>query len=529
MTFYELRLSSLLLPFQGITRHLPSFQGMRQSRIGKRRPATACGWALVLLLLGSTPSPVGADDWPQFRGPNCSGLSAGTAPLPVQFSAQTARWKVDLGDGIGCPIVVSGRVFVSAMVDDHTIGLFAFDAEDGHPLWKRTWPTGPLPEIHKTNSHCSTTPAADDERVYFYFSTLGMRAVDAKTGGDVWHQEMPTPFFVFKWGPGMSPVLHEDTLYFCQDDDLHPAMYAFRKTNGELLWKDDRSAMAVNYSHPVVCKTDRGPEIVVAGTRQLIGYDPTTGERLWHADTLLRNIKTTPVSLDGVIYISLQSSGIANQWLATADRSETGNNDGKLTKAEMQAFVGEQQIPAAFYRKTFDRGDVNGDGFLEGEELDKAFLDPTNFAGARYDAEAPADEFVMAIRGGGRGDVTKTHVLWKHPTRHTDHIVSPLISDNRMLLIKAGGIASMFETRGGTAVRTASRIRNPGDYFASPIRGDGKIYVAGENGVVVVLADSPSLEVLARNQMDDSLVATPAIADGHLFVRTRSQLICVGD
>ncbi len=481
-------------------------------------------WAGVMIALCGF---LQADDWPQFRGPNCSGLSESTESLPVQFSAKNAHWSVNLGDGIGCPIVASGRVFVSAMVDDKTIGLFAYDAHDGHRLWQRTWPTGDLPEIHKTNSHCSTTPAADSERVYFYFSTLGMRAVDAETGVDAWHHPLPTPFFVFKWGPGMSPVLHDNKLIFCQDDDLNPAIYAFDKTNGTLLWKDDRHAMAVNYSHPVVCETDQGPEIVVAGTRQLIGYDPNTGERLWHANTLLRNIKTTPVSQDGLIYISLQSSGIANQWLATADRSDTGNNDGKLSKQEMQAFVGAQQIPAAFYRKTFDRGDENGDGFLEGEELDKAFLDPSNFAGARFDAEAPADEFIMAIRGGGRGDVTGSHVLWKHPTKHTDHIVSPLISENRMLLIKAGGIASLFETAGGTAIRTTSRIRNPGDYFASPIRGDGKIYVAGENGVIVVLQDSPSLEVLARNQMDGSIVATPAIADGCLFVRTRSKLICV--
>jgi outer membrane protein assembly factor BamB len=496
-------------------------------------PCRTCGEAsramlLLLFVVVVTTSGLRADDWPQFRGPNCSGISNSKKSLPVEFSAKTAQWSVDLGDGIGCPIVVAGRVFVSAMVDDKTIGLFAYDAIDGHPLWKRTWPTGDLAEVHATNSHCSTTPAADSQRVYFYFSTLGLRTVDAETGVDVWRYELPTPFFVFKWGPGMSPVLHEDKVIFCQDDDLHPAIYAFKKTTGKLLWKDERSAMAVNYSHPVVCQTERGAEIVVAGTRQLIGYDPDSGARLWYANTLLRNIKTTPVSLDGRIYISLQSSGIANQWLATADRSDTGNGDGKLSKEEMQAFVGKQKIPEAFFRKTFDRGDVNRDGFLEGEELDKAFLDPTNFGGARFDAEAPADEFIMAIRGGGRGDVTQSHTLWKHPTKHTDHIVSPLISQNRMLLITTGGIASMFETTGGTMIRSTTRIRNPGSYFASPIRGDGKIYVAGENGVVVVLQDSPSLEVLARNQMDDSIIATPAIAEGRLYIRTRSKLICVG-
>ena len=84
--------------------------------------------------------------------------------------------------------------------------------------------TGRLPDINQTNSHASTTPAADDERVYFYFSTLGLIAVDAQTGEDVWHQKLPTPFFVFKWGPGMSPVLYEDKVLFCQDDDLFPSV-----------------------------------------------------------------------------------------------------------------------------------------------------------------------------------------------------------------------------------------------------------------------------------------------------------------
>ena len=384
-----------------------------------------------------------AGDWPQFRGPNCSGVSTEDVSLPTTFSDEdNVRWAAELGDGIGSPVVAAGRVFVSAMVDESTIGLSAFDAKSGDQLWKRTWPAGDLPDIHKTNSHASTTPAADAERVYFYFSTLGMLALDAKDGSDVWQYDLPEPYFVFKWGAGMSPVLHKDLLLFVQDDDLYPAFYAFDKRTGDVRWRDDRSDMAVNYSHPVICETERGDEIVVAGTGLLIGYDPNTGERLWKARTLLRNIKTTPVVQDGIIYISLQSGGIANQWLASVDRADTGNSDGKLTREEIQAFVGDRPVPEAFYEKTFGRGDVNKDGQLEGEELDLAFLSPENFAGASYTAKNPAQEFVLAVRPGGRGDVTDTHVLWKHPTKYTDHIVSPLVIDNRMLLVKGGGIAT---------------------------------------------------------------------------------------
>ena len=488
-------------------------------------------FALPLLcgcfLFGDT---VRAEDWAQFRGPNCSGVSTSKLPLPTTFSAtENVAWSAKIGDGIGCPIVAAGRVFVSAMIDDVTVGLLAFDAASGRKLWERSWPTGKLPEVHKTNSHAATTAAADGERVYFYFSTLGMVAVDADTGEDVWQKKLPVPYFVFKWGAGMSPVLYKNMVLFVQDDDLNPAFYAFDKTSGKILWKDDRSDQAVNYSHPVICETDRGDEIVIAGTGSLVGYSPKTGKRLWTARTLLRNIKTTPVSMGGVIYVSLQSSGIANQWLATADRSDTGNKDGKLSKAEMQAFVGEDKIPETFFKKTFDRGDVNKDGFLEGRELDLAFLNPDNFAGARFDVENPADEFILAIRGGGRGDVTDSHLLWKHNTKYTDHIVSPLVVDGRMLLIKGGGIGTCFETEKGGSLWGPKRIQNAGEYFASPVYGDGKIYIAGENGNVVVLENGPELKILAKNDLGDSVLGTPAIADGRLFFRTRTSLICVAN
>ena len=482
-----------------------------------------------LVLICSTFS--SAEDWPQFRGQNCAGISTSKKSLPTKFSdSENVRWSESVGDGVGSPVVAAGRVFTTTMIDEKTVGLVALDAASGKQLWQRKWKTGKLPSVHETNSHASTTPAADDERVYFYFSTLGLIAVDAKSGKDVWHVKMPTPFFVFKWGPAMSPVLYKDMVLFCQDDDLYPAMYAIDKRTGDIRWKDDRGDMAVNYSHPVIYPTDRGDEIVVAGTGKLIGYDPKSGKRLWFAKTLLRNVKTTPVVVDGVIYISLQSGGIANQWLATADLSDTGNSDGKLTKAEMQAFVGETKIPEAFYKRTFDKGDTNKDGALEGEELDKAFLHPDNFAGARFDDESPADEYIMAVRGGGRGDVTETHVLWKHPTKHTDHIVSPFVLDDRMLLVKGGGISTVFETTKGRSLRKAKRIaRKPSEYFASPVYGDEKIFVAGADGVVVVLKNSPDYEVLAENDLGDAIIGTPAIADGSLFFRTRESVICVGN
>ena len=362
---------------------------MRRPFFASARQLLTCA---VLASAGFSLAFGGSGDWPQFRGPNCSGISPDAHTLPTKFSeTENVQWSKTLADGIGSPIVADGRVFTTAIINPPApaddpfdtsetqepqsvptdgptkVVLYGFDAQTGEKLWERIWETGELPEIHHTNSHASSTPAADDERVYFYFSTLGMLCVDAHTGKDVWQAEVPVPFTVFKWGAGMSPILYEDLLIFCQDDDLSPAMYAWNKRTGELQWRDDRIDQCVNYSHPIINTTPDGDELVVAGTGKLIGYDIQSGRRKWHARTLLRNIKTTPVAHDGVIYISIQSGGITNQWIASVDEwPGTGNKDGRITKDEIQAFVGKDPVPEAFYKRTFDRGDINGDGALEG-------------------------------------------------------------------------------------------------------------------------------------------------------------------
>jgi outer membrane protein assembly factor BamB len=96
-----------------------------------------------------------------------------------------------------------------------------------------------------------------------------------------------------------------------------------------------------------------------------------------------------------------------------------------------------------------------------------------------------------------------------------------------MLLLKGGGITTVFDATTGGPLRGPKRIASASDYFASPVSGDGKIYLAGENGMITVLADDPDYEVLAINDVGGSVVGTPAIAAGALFVRTRDKLLCI--
>jgi outer membrane protein assembly factor BamB len=488
-----------------------------------------------------------AEDWPQWRGPNSTGLSKSKKPLPVEFSpTDHVRWSVELGEGVCSPTIVAGRVFSTAILGDEDeerrFAIFCFDAADGHTIWERKMPVGkkPLAAIHEATSYASATPTADAERVYVYFTRLGLMALDTRSGETVWRLPVPEPYYIFDWGPGMSPVLHGDNLYFCQDDDLSPALYAIEKKTGKVLWKDDRSDIAVCYSHPVICETPAGPEVVVAGTGKLMGYNIADGKRKWAAELFCRNIKTTPISLDGIIYVSVESYGMSYQWRATAD----ADGDGKITRDEIRASRKDKgvDIPDAFWKK-FERGDTNKDDILEGEEIDLAFLDPSNQGGLlarevqargkgesdwkRFDDELQKESSVQAIRGGGKGDVTKTHVLWKKVTKAPDHLVSPLVLDGRILFIKGEGIASCLDAATGEPIWSQKRIGNLGTCLGSPVAGDGKVYAASLSGHVAVLESGPALKILANNDMGESIVGTPGIADGRLYIRTRTKLYCV--
>ena len=140
---------------------------------------------------------------------------------------------------------------------------------------------------------------------------------------------------------------------------------------------------------------------------------------------------------------------------------------------------------------------------------------------------AAGGNIIQAIKGGGTGDVTKTHVLWNIDPKTPSNLSSPLFFNDRIYVVKSGGMSSCYDANNGKTLWDRSRLGNFGDYFASPIAAAGKVYIAAKNGFIVELEDSPQLKVLAKHDMGEEIIATPAIADGRLFVRTRESLLCV--
>ncbi|MCY2967213.1 MAG: PQQ-binding-like beta-propeller repeat protein, partial [Planctomycetota bacterium] len=432
---------------------------------------------------------------------------------PVEFSFENkVQWQATLGDGVSCPIVSQGRVFATGMADAKKFAIMAFDAADGSAIWRREFDAGKLPRITPPNSHASSTPATDGKRVYAYLSTLGMIAVDAASGKHLWTAPIQQPAYLMDWGAASSPIVHDGLVIFCQDDDLAPMLYAIDAETGKLRWKTERPDMLGGYAVPVICEANGQVDIVVSGTGKLKGYNPKDGTERWTCNSLIRTMMTSPVVRDGIIYISCQSYGDEKRTLkfALLEWLDT-NQDGVLTKEE---------VPPEF-RKRFDVSDRDHDGVLKDAELDTAFQSPENMVGG--------GTTIQAVRGGGQGDVTKTHLLWNLKNTSPSNMVSPLVVGNQLFVVKRGGISSSFDIRTGDTFWKMSRIGNLGDYYSSPVAGDGKIYVTGENGFITVLAQGEKLEVLAKNDMGEPCVATPAIADGRIYIRTREKIFCVAE
>src|SRR5579875_966673 len=133
-------------------------------------------WLIVPLLAAAdgANSPIRASDWPQFRGPNCSGISAAKERLPDKIAPSTnVVWKIALPPGHSSPVVVGERIYLTAERDKR-LWTLALDCKDGRVLWEREAPARALEAIHAIGSHAQSTPAADNERVISFFGSCGL-------------------------------------------------------------------------------------------------------------------------------------------------------------------------------------------------------------------------------------------------------------------------------------------------------------------------------------------------------------------
>ena len=459
------------------------------------------------LLIIFMPLAQGAD-WSQFRGPNCSGWTAGRANLPVEIGPTTnVIWKTALPPGHSSPIVVGERIYVTAVRDQKLLTL-ALDRANGKVLWEAAAPAKTLEKIHKIGSFAQPSPTADEERVVSFFGSCGLFCYD-RAGKLLW--SIPMGPFKNDFGAGSSPIIAGDRVILCQDHDEGSFLTALDKKTGTTIWRTERPDFLRGYCTPVLWESGDNKQIVVAGTLRVAGYDFETGKEVWTVHGISRTVCMTPVvGSDGRLYVAGWSAGgdadarIAVEAFDVVIKQRDKNGNGTLERDELDGHP---------FQERFEQVDTNKDGSITRAEYE------------RYrELFQKGQNVVLAIRPGGKGDVTQSHVVWRN-TKQVPFCASPLFVKDCLFTVKDGGFLSSLDAKDGKLIQR-DRLPGSGNYYSSPVAGDGKVYLLNERGRLTVVSAAHDWQVLAQSDFEEDTYATPAIVESRIYLRTAGHLYC---
>lgn len=437
---------------------------------------------LTVLMVVVTAGVVHADNWPHWRGPSASGVSAETG-LPSRWSdTEGVAWKAAIrGLGVSSPIVWGNRVFVTSQAGkgasrqgprlaqgadaaagaERSLGVSAagataapdegitflvtaFDRTTGARQWE--WSAkadGVMPSVHDKHNLASSSPVTDGERVYAWFGTGQLAAIDM-AGKTVWTKNLGTEYspFEINWGHAGSPMVHKGQLLLICYHDRASYLLSLDAATGAVRWKRDQPAGVTSYSTPLVVEAASGAEVIVNSSAGIAGHNAATGELLWRFDEANRFPVPMPAVHDGIIYTSR----------------------------------GYRSSP------------------------------------------------FMAIRPGGKGDITSSHVVWRVPSGAP--YISSLVHYNGLIyMVGDVGVLTVTDAKSGERVY---QERIGGVYSASPVAADGKVYLLSEDGETIVLSAGRTPAILSRNRLDARQLASPAISGGRLFIRSDDALYAIG-
>jgi outer membrane protein assembly factor BamB len=425
-------------------------------------------------------SALAAANWPQWRGPHGTGVSNETG-LPVEWSRdQNIAWRAPLaGLGVSGPVVWGDRVFLT-----YQLGASALRGGN-HPSFIQGGGAAAAGETPLGGAR----PGSIDDRIMFVVA-----AFNTADGKQLWEQKVPAD--------GGLPEVHEKrNLATPSPVTDGERIYAWF-SNGQLIVLDvagkpvwsrhlgkEYKPFDLAWGHsssPVIYKDKLLLLTYQNSSASLLALDRRTGKELWKADQeKAAQSYSTPLVIEpptGAEVIVNSSERIE------AFDPETGNS------------LWQYNLPHRF-----------------------AVPMPVFHNGMIYLNRGYRSSPFLAIRPGGRGDITNTHVAW-NVGAGAPYVSSLIHHDGLLFFVTEQGIANCIDAKTGERVW---QERVGGVYSASPIAADGKIYLFGENGEAIVLKPGRTPQVLARNKIDGRIIASPAISNGRIFVRTDRQLVAI--
>jgi outer membrane protein assembly factor BamB len=465
--------------------------------------------------------------WPQFRGPGGRAV-AEDGHYPIEFGPEkNLLWKTPLPSGHSSPCVWEERIFVTGFDEQKgELETLCLERSTGAILWRRAAPTEKIERVHAVSSPAAPTPATDGRHVYVYFGSFGLLAYDFD-GNEGWRIPLPTPNLYF--GTGASPIVVDQTVLLNIDEEGDSFLLAVDGTSGNVRWKTDRPLFPRGWATPLYWRNGDVDEIVVSGSRQLTAYALKDGTERWFVHGLPMQATSTPVAADGMLFAT-----VAHEFGGTDTVIPPLPFAEMLEKfdADKDGAVARTEIPEDHLIIDRGRDDGVGNVTLHFGWMFNRF-DPDKNGKLDRDEWSAVERFatgvkatVLAVRPGGTGDVSESHVLWKN-FRGVPEVPSCVYNAGRLFMVKKGGVVTCLDARTGEVLSTV-RLRPPAGYYASPVIGDGKIYAASVDGVVTVFEATSSLKLLAQNALNQPVMATPALADGKIYLRTATHLYAFG-
>ena len=413
---------------------------------------------------------VSAENWPQWRGPRGDGISREQA-VPTSWSkSENVRWRSELpGQGGATPVVWGDRIFVTSARGDDLV-LICIAANDGRHLWEQKVSSGNQDARAGEGNSASPSPTTDGQHVWVFFGT-GTLACYETSGKEVWKFEVGDRFgkIDIQFGMTSTPVLHGDGLYM---QLIHGAMK-----------RDDDSRVG-----------------------KVIRLDKLTGKTMWEfnrvtqADYECKHSYASPFLYDDGQQKFLVAHGAD---CTTGHDLETGKELWRLDQLNG---------PSKFAQKhdstfRFVASPAVVDGWI---------IVPTA-------KEGPSIGLKVDDQLKGAKVAESSNVRWTLP--RTPDVSIPLVSDGLIYNLHKDGRLQCVELETGKEVyfeRTHST-----QHRCSPILVGDKIYFSAKDGVTTVVKAGRNFEIVAQNKLDEPITASPAVADGTLYIRSYNALYAI--
>jgi outer membrane protein assembly factor BamB len=423
-----------------------------------------------------------AADWPQWRGPSGTGTTAETG-LPVKWSAtENVAWKAPIGGlGVSTPIVVGDRVFVTSQLGS------GVRREGNHPRLVQGGNAADQGE--RALGGARAAALASDK------TTFLVEAFHRSDGRRLWQHRVEAQ--------GQLAGVH----------DKHNLASPSPVSDGQMVyaWFGTGQIVALDMNGKVVWQRHLGTEVSPFDVIWGHSSSPTL-----YGDTIILLCDHEPASY----LLALDKRTGKQVWKAERGKGRMSYS----TPLVVETPTGPELIVNSSERVDgYDPRNGTLLWFTGGTNRFPIPM-PVFHNGVIYMSRGYRSSPYMAIRPGGRGDITKSHVVWESATG-APYISSLVFHEGLIYMATDVGAVTVVEAESGQRV---SQQRIEGVFSASPVAADGKVYFVSENGETIVMQAGRTPSVLARNDLGERAIASPAISNGQIFIRTDDHVFAIG-